>query len=976
MNLIHLRINRIKEEMDRGRGADRVYPYPVSLEPPFEPFQLPDREPSILGRVFQRSSDKTVIQAAKPWPLAFIRIRPSVDDKSNHQVAENILLSLHIATPASFEIIGTHNRIAIQMAVHPRDARGVIATLSAGYPNAEIFTEEDILKKYIGSSHVVIQYYHLAESHFFPLTIDRKRAKPYISLFGALSGLGEDEAGGLQVLFSQAQDDWRSNILKASRSGHDPSASPFFDIPDLPKLAQQKTASPLFCCSIRLIGTSYAVIQKLERFFVQYAGLNLLVRGPIGYPSHAALERTNHALGIILNAEELSGFIHMPLPDAIIQPLEQAKRTAPAPTIVRNQQGIIFGKNTHRGKTTPVSVSMDWLTRHIAVLGSTGSGKTIWQASFFFQFIQRHGAIFIDPAGDTANAFLKLIPPDRVYDTIYLDPCDPTHAPAFNMLDQTTGDHDLTKSLILMAFKRLFGTEGMGPRSEWLLSNTLSTLLKSRHRPKSLVDIPRLFTDKAFRTQVLSSIQDPQIIHFWKSEYPGLPAQAFLPLLNKLHVFLGHEKIRDMLSQPSKIDIVKIIQEKKILIINLSKGQLGETIATTLGFLLLSTIQKVVLGLANIPSSERDYFALIIDEAHTFLNRENVEAINSLMSESRKYKISNVLAFQFISQADKKVRDAIMGNVGTIISFKVGVDDSQVLQKEFAIFTGDDLLNLTPGEAIVRVGRAQDSFNIKAPFIDLNALQEGSSSEIVKRSRELYCTPRKDIEKIYSTPHTVTVNENKINEDDKGNIQIQPLTPQDKIFLEHIIKNPTLSVTGIYRAQGLSGYMGDKIKKELIKRGLIKEVETHLGVGSRITKFLSLTDEGFKALGVKYNSNDGKGGVLHRYWQSVIRMHAEGKGYRAILEESVPGTNESIDIGLTQDVNRIAVEISITTPVIYEVNNNITKCLKAGYTKIIVLTIEEDKMLEIQNLIKKVLSQEEQSKVTIGLVYDFDRFFL
>lgn len=975
MNLFQLRISRIKKEMRKGIGSVTVYPYPISLEPIFELFQLPDSTPSIYERLFRKTSQETPNRYERPSPYAFIHIRPSVEDKTNLQGAEHILTALHITMPASFEIIGTHSRIVIQMAVSPEDRRGVIGTLAASYPQAEIFAKEDVLNKYFGHSPIYIQHYHLAESHFFPLLMDIKRVDPYISLFGALSGLGENEAGCLQVLYSPCRNDWGSNMLKASRSEHDPSASPFSDLPELPKLVQKKIESPLFSCSIRLIGTSPLVINRLEGFFAQFGGANRIVRGTGVYPASAAIQRSNHSSGLILNARELSGLIHQPMPEAIIQSVVRAKRTAPSPTIVRNPQGIIFGKNSHRGQTTSVSVGMDWLTRHCAVLGSSGSGKTIMLASFFYQFIQKYGGIYLDPSGDSARVFLKLIPPERVGDVIYINPYDPSHAPAFNIMDQATGDHDLTKSLILTVFKRLFGPEGMGPRSEWLLSNALSTLLKSQYRSKSLVDIPRLFTDKAFRTQVFSSISDPQIIHFWKAEYPGLPAQAFLPILNKLHVFLGHEKIREMLTQPSKIDIAKIIQDKKIMIINLSKGQLGETIASTLGFLFLASIQQAVLGLASIPSSERDYFAVIIDEAHMFLTRENVETVNSLMSESRKFKISNVFAFQFISQSDKKIRDAIMGNAGTIISFKVGVDDAQVLQKEFGIFNADDLLNLTPGEAIVRVGKAQDSFNIKAPFIDLNALPEGNSSEIINRSRELYCTPRKDIEKMYSTPHTVTVIENKINEDNKGDNQIQPLTPQDKIFLEHIIKNPTLSVTGIYRVQGLSGYMGDKIKKELIKWGLIKEVETHLGVGSRITKFLSLTGEGFKALGVKFNSNDGKGGVLHRYWQSVIRMHVEEKGYRAILEEPVPGTNESIDLGLTQDVKRIAVEISITTPVIHEVNNNITKCLKAGYSKVVVLTLEEAKMLDIQNLIKKFLSSEEQTKVIAGLVYDFDRFF-
>ena len=186
--------------------------------------------------------------------------------------------------------------------------------------------------------------------------------------------------------------------------------------------------------------------------------------------------------------------------------------------------------------------------------------------------------------------------------------------------------------------------------------------------------------------------------------------------------------------------------------------------------------------------------------------------------------------------------------------------------------------------------------------------------------------------------------------------------------------HPTLSVTKIYMTLKLSGYMGDRLKKTLSDKGLLKEVSTHLGKGSRITKFLYVTEQGFKLLGISYGSDNGKGGTLHRYWQSIIRMHAEGNGYQASIEESVSDTNETVDLGLHKDGKKIAIEISITTPAEHEVNNNITKCLKAGYHKIIVLALDESKMTEIQEYIKTVLSQDEQSIVTSGLVYDFYSF--
>ena len=263
------------------------------------------------------------------------------------------------------------------------------------------------------------------------------------------------------------------------------------------------------------------------------------------------------------------------------------------------------------------------------------------------------------------------------------------------------------------------------------------------------------------------------------------------------------------------------------------------------------------------------------------------------------------------------------------------------------------------------MGKASATFLIKVT--DTPIPQSHNKQRIIQDSYKKYYQLRTEVVR---TQRTVSVSTSC---PERAEVRINP-SPSEQSFLDCVYNHPTHSVTRIYTELMLSGYTGDKLKKELIQQGYIKEITTHLGQKSRIAKFLFLTQKGFNALGINYNSEDGKGGTLHRSFQSVIKTHAEGKGYEVSVEESITGTNETVDLGLNQNGKRTAVEISVTSSSEHEVNN-ISKCLKAGYDKVIVLTLEEDKMLEIQNLIKRVLSQEEQSNVTIGLVYDFDRFF-
>lgn len=972
MNAVRHRIERIRRDMGRGQGGTEIYAHPIPLEPALEDSRpVQSRPRSLLRRFFSPPQRATALRTQPAQPSVFVCIQPSAEDRGTLSAAQQMLTSLSLSTPAAFEVVASSERITLQVAVDPHDAAGVMGILSATSPAAEVFEARDALGAF-NQSPLVVAAYRLQESYVFSLHTDFK-GDPFRSLFGALTGLRQRECGGLQVLFSPVRQDWRSAILAASTSAWDPTKSLFSDVPDLPRLGAQKCESRLFAVSIRLFGSSPYIVDHLEGSLQQFGGRNRLIRILGAYPSCSVFSRATYSKGMILNSSELAGLVHVPLSEAIIPSLEQAKRSASPPELARHPNGVILGTNTHRGRTTVVSVGNDWLTRHVLALGATGSGKTVWQASFFRQFITRHGAIYIDPSGDSARSFLKLIPPERAASTIFLDPCDPEFAPSFNVLEMTTGaDSDLIRGSLLTSFRRLYGSDGMGPRSEWLLSNALATLLTSSSNPKSLVDLPRLLTDSAYRQVVVASCQDPSLHEFWTKQYPKLPESAILPLLNKLHGFLGQEKIRQMLCQTAKVDLGRVIRNREIVLISLAKGELGESTASVLGFLILATLQQTILALSKVPPQDRDYFGIIIDEATLFLDRENVETITSLLSESRKFKAVTVLATQFLAQADRKVRDALLGNIGSVLGFRMGVDDAQILQKELGRFTAEDLLNLAPGEAIARVGRAQDSFNLKTDFIDLESLAEGSRQQIIQRSQERYCT-RRDL--LCPTSRVLSAQQQESEQRNRGHIapERSVLAPEEQAFLRCVYDQPTLSITQAYRAQNLSAYRGDRIKRTLVERRVLSEITTHLGKGSRIAKFLLLTPIAFRLMGVDFNAGDGKGGMLHRYWQSVIRFHAEGKGYRATIEEPIPGSRESVDLGLERGSERIAIEISVTTSAEQELGN-VTKCLRAGFGRLIVLMLDEAKAQELTARVENAIPGVDRPKVTIGLVHEFCRF--
>ncbi len=332
---------------------------------------------------------------------------------------------------------------------------------------------------------------------------------------------------------------------------------------------------------------------------------------------------------------------------------------------------------------------------HIYVIGKTGTGKSTLLLNMAVSDIQKgKGICLIDPHGDIAEAILNYIPQDRIDDVIYFNPKDINYPIAFNPLKAVHPNyHHLVASGLISTFKKIW-MDSWGPRLEYILRFTLLTLLE--YPNATLLDIQPLLTDVLFRNKVLSYVTNQHTLSFWRNEFdkysPALRAEAITPILNKTGVFLTSIPLRNIVGQNTNGFVMQnVLDEGKILITNLSKGELGEDASSILGSILVTSIQLAALFRSTQSEEERIPFYLYVDEMHSFISLSFAD----ILAEARKYKLSLFLTHQYIDQLHEKVRSAIFGNVGTIISFRIGAEDAEHLAKEFhPEFGNADFVNL------------------------------------------------------------------------------------------------------------------------------------------------------------------------------------------------------------------------------------------------------------------------------------------
>jgi energy-coupling factor transporter ATP-binding protein EcfA2 len=418
-----------------------------------------------------------------------------------------------------------------------------------------------------------------------------------------------------------------------------------------------------------------------------------------------------------------------------------------------SQKITYFGETDSRHERQRFGIRAIDRTKHFYVIGKSGMGKSTLLENLAVQDIQNgHGLAFIDPHGGSAEKLLEYIPENRVKDVIYFAPFDMDYPIAFNIMEDVGAEkRHLVVNGLMSVFEKIW-EDAWSARMAYILQNTLLALLE--YPGATLLAVNRMYTDKEFRNKVVANVTDVSVKSFWTEEYAKYTdkyvQEATPAIQNKIGQFAGNPLIRNIIGQPkSSFDVRKIMDEKKILIVNLSKGRVGEGNARLLGSMLITKIYLAAMSRADESASSMmklPPFYVFVDEFQSFADRSFAD----ILSEARKYKLCLTIAHQYIEQMEDEVREAVFGNVGTMVSFRVGSYDAEVLEKEFApTFTAVDIVNLGRFQMYLKLMiDSVTSHPFSATALPPIALPPVSYvPEVIESSRQIYAKPRSEVEK-------------------------------------------------------------------------------------------------------------------------------------------------------------------------------------------------------------------------------------
>ncbi|MDP3740773.1 MAG: type IV secretion system DNA-binding domain-containing protein [bacterium] len=413
----------------------------------------------------------------------------------------------------------------------------------------------------------------------------------------------------------------------------------------------------------------------------------------------------------------------------------------------------VFAKTNFRNKEVAFGVKKDDRRRHMYIIGKTGMGKTTMIENMIVQdIIAGHGICFVDPHGESVEKILNYVPPSRVNDIVYFNPADLDYPIAFNPLESVDPKYKhLVASGLMGVFTKIWANV-WSARMEYILNNTILALLDTPGN--TMLGIARMLVDKKFRKKIVDNVRDPIVKSFWIDEFANyndkFRNEAIAPIQNKVGQFLSSAVIRNIVGQTkSTIDLRDIMDNKKILLLNLSKGRIGEDNSALLGAMFITKVQLAAMSRVDVPEDERKDFYLYVDEFQNFAT----ESFATILSEARKYRLNLVIAHQYIGQlitetGSTKIKDAVFGNVGTMIIFRIGATDAEELETEFdPTFTPNDMVNLTKYHIYLKLMiNGVSSTPFSATTLPPLAEKTGTEEKIIRVSRERYGKGRDQIE--------------------------------------------------------------------------------------------------------------------------------------------------------------------------------------------------------------------------------------
>jgi hypothetical protein len=767
----------------RGRGW-QVFGEPVFPEPPFVPFNnhyLPQqplvddgRRATLLSSLYRKIAGPVtappVISEAEeePEPRRLIRnnlveIQSSLpsDLDISKEAFEQFLLNLSLCQePVAFELMGTHKKVTAQFIAHPDDAPLLGRQLQAFFPEGIFQLKPGALQQAWDTAegdHVLPVEFGLEREFMLPLASGKLDA--FVGIIGALSELEPGELGLFQVLFQPVHNRWTESIV---RSVTHEDGKPFFaNMPELASAAEKKVARPLYAAVVRtLVRTQYydrtlrtaRDIAGSLRVFINPQGNALVPLDNEEYPLEEHVNdvvcRQSRRSGMLLNLDELMGFVHLPSSD-VRSPVLQRQRikTRPAPAIVRREQGLLLGQNEYAGETVPVRLSREQRVKHCHIIGTSGTGKSTLLFDLIRQDIENgEGVAVLDPHGDLVDRILGIIPPARVEDVVLVDPSDEHFPVGFNILQAHSNlERALLASDLVAVFRRL--STSWGDQMDSVLKNAILTFLRSS-RGGTLADLRRFLLEDGFQAEFLKSVEDPELVYYWQKGFRKLAGNKSVgSIITRLNDFLVEESIRNMVTQPvNRLDFAQIMDTGKIFLAKLSQGLINNENAHLLGTLLVSKFQQIAMARQSQEMSQRRPFWIYCDECHNFVT----PSMAQILTSTRKYNVGLTLAHQDLQQLrrDAEVASAILSGCFTRIVFHVGDDDAKKLAEGFSHFEAADLRNLEAFQAVVRVERSDYDFNVATrPFERLDDEQTAVRREqVITFSRKKYGTRRSELE--------------------------------------------------------------------------------------------------------------------------------------------------------------------------------------------------------------------------------------
>jgi hypothetical protein len=787
------------------------------------------RNPLVLQILVPRENDKT--------PLAAEQMFASI-----HGILGDTVKSVDMV---SFEIASSGNDGIKFYAVVPGHlAKFVEGQIYAQYPNADIRYVSDYTqtKDTDNKLFVTTGEVELEKDFIFPIKTFRSfEVDPLAAITGAISNLRIGQYAWIQIVVRPVSNYWQTSSKKyitAIRDGKNPNGDSFLDHvtkllegvgknlsnmgqegetqrKEVVKLqpGQEEELSEIenkmlklgFEFTVRVVTKaptqieSEQILRDIVASFKQFttAHLNTFIHSvPTKSGKEIYTDYENRYLPSdivdILNIEELASLYHMPNISVETPNIawSRSKKLEPPMNLPKSgEDGVtVFAETDYRGAKIEFGIKREDRRKHFYILGKTGVGKsTVFKNMFISDILRGDGACIVDPHGDTVEELLDYIPPERVKDVVYLNPTDINCPIGFNLLElKDKSQRDLIADGVVEVFRKQFDTS-WGPRLQYILTNTVATALEAQGT--TLLSVPRLLLDKNYRKFILKQVNDPILVKFWEEEYAQMAlnqkllSESVSPIQNKVGRFISSAVTRNIIGQvKSTIDLRDIMDNQKILLVNLAQGRLGEETAALLGGMIITRLQSTALERVDMPADERKDFFLFVDEFQNFAT----DSFAKILSEARKYKLDLCMTNQYIDQLPLTVRQAIFGNVGTLGSFVVSQADASMLEKEFAPnVSSADLVSLDAHSMYIKLcvdGMTTVAFSGRSlpprfePF--------GLRDQVIAHSREKYGTPREVIEEKISRWSNQVYSE----KGNRSNMNSETKLPQKKEVLEIELK--------------------------------------------------------------------------------------------------------------------------------------------------------------------------------------------